>query len=81
MAHARRKFFDLHVTNKSQIAEALHYIAVSYEVEREVRELDPRDRHRIRQEKAAPIADALHTWMIAQRQLLPGGSTIAKALD
>ena len=28
MAHARRKFFDLHATNKSQIAEkALHYIA------------------------------------------------------
>ena len=82
MDHARRKFFDLLVTNKSQIAEkALHYIAALYEVEREVRELDPHDRHRIRQEKAAPIADALHTWMIAQRQLLPGGSTIAKALD
>lgn len=31
--------------------------------------------------KAAPIADALHTWMIAQRQLVPEGSAIAKALD
>ncbi|APC19517.1 hypothetical protein BLL42_27700 (plasmid) [Pseudomonas frederiksbergensis] len=82
MAHARRKFFDLHATNKSQIAEkALHYIAALYEVEREVRELDPCDRQRIRQEKAAPIIDALHTWMIAQRQLVPEGSAIAKALD
>jgi hypothetical protein len=53
MAHARRKFFDLHATNKSQIAEkALHYIAALYEVEREVRELEPGDRQRIRQEKA-----------------------------
>ncbi|RMU26762.1 hypothetical protein ALP31_04691 [Pseudomonas amygdali pv. morsprunorum] len=82
MAHARRKFFDLHATNKSQVAEkALNYIAALYEAEREVRELEPGDRQRIRQEKAAPIADALHTWMIAQRQLVPEGSAIAKALD
>lgn len=52
-----------------------------YEVEREARELEPGARHRIRQEKAAPIIDALHTWMIAQRQLGPEGSAIAKALD
>lgn len=40
--HARRKFFDLHATNKSEIAEkALHYIAALYEVKREVRELEP----------------------------------------
>ncbi|MGP5445698.1 IS66 family transposase [Pseudomonas helleri] len=82
MAHARRKFFDLHATNKSQVAEkALHYIAALYEVEREVRELEPGDRQPILQEKAAPISDALHTWMTAQRQLVPEGSAIAKALD
>jgi len=52
-----------------------------YEVEREVRELEPGDRQRIRREKAAPIIDALHTWMLAQRQLVPEGSAIAKALD
>lgn len=47
-AHVRRKFFDLHAINKSQIAEkALQYSAVSYEVEREVRELEPTVRHRI----------------------------------
>jgi len=40
MAHARRKFFDLHATNKSQLAEkALQYIAALYEIEREVKEL------------------------------------------
>ena len=82
MAHARRKFFDLHATNKSQIAEkALHYIAAVYEIERDVRELEPGVRKRIRQEKAAPIIDALHARMSAQRQLVPEGSAIAKALD
>jgi transposase len=82
MAHARRKFFDLHATNKSQVAEkALHYIAALYEIEREVKDLEPDMRHRIRQEKAAPIIEALHAWMIAQRELVPEGSAIAKALD
>lgn len=59
----------------------MHYIAALYEVEREVRELEPGDRQRIRREKAAPILDLLYTWMIAQRQLVPEGSAIAKALD
>ena len=39
------------------------------------------DRWRIRQEKAAPLLDALHTWMLAQRDLVPEGSAMAKALD
>jgi transposase len=38
MAHARRKFFDLHASNKSLIAgEALDYFGKLYEVEREVK--------------------------------------------
>jgi hypothetical protein len=54
MAHARRKFFDLHATNKSQLAEqALHSIGGLYEVERQAREMTDEDRWRIRQEKAA----------------------------
>ena len=40
MAHARRKLFDLHVSNKSQIAgQALSYISALYDVEREVKSL------------------------------------------
>jgi len=39
------------------------------------------DRWRIRQGKAAPLIDALHTWMLAQRDLVPEGSAIANALD
>ncbi len=82
MAHARRKFFDLHATNKSQLAEqALHSIAGLYEIERQARDMSNEDRRRIRQAQAAPIIDALHTWMLAQRQLVPEGSAIAKALD
>ncbi len=61
MAHARRKFFELHATNKSQLAElALRYIQLLYEIEHEVRDLEPDLRRRIRQEKAVPVMDALH---------------------
>ena len=82
MAHARRKFYDLHVANQSQLAEqALRHIGQLYDIEREVRDLLPDERQRIRQEKARPIADALHSWMLAQRQLVHEGTAIAKALD
>ena len=81
-AHARRKFFELYANHKSQIAQdALEFFKRLYEVEREVKDLEPEQRRLIRQDKAKPVADALHQWMTAQRQLVPEGSAIAKALD
>lgn len=78
MAHARRKFFDLHVANKSQLAEqALHSIGGLYEVERHAKEMSDEDRWRLRQETAVPIAEKLHEWMLAQRELVPEGSATA----
>jgi transposase len=82
VAHARRKFFELHASNKSQIAEqALKYFGELYAVERDVAELTPDRRREVRQQRARPIADALHEWMVAQRKLVSEGSAIAKALD
>lgn len=82
MAHARRKLFELHMVNKSQLAEkALHSIGGLYEVERQAHDMSVEDRWRIRQEKAAPLAKALHNWMLTQRDLVPNGSATAKALD
>ncbi|WP_248694596.1 IS66 family transposase [Pseudomonas fulva] len=82
MAHARRKFFDLHVANKSQLEEqALNSIGGLYEVERQAKEMGDEDRKRLRQGMAAPIAKKLHEWMLAQRELVPEGSATAKALD
>ncbi|UZE09014.1 IS66 family transposase [Pseudomonas corrugata] len=82
MAHARRKFFDLHVANKSQLAEqALHSIGGLYEIERQAKDMNDEDRRRLRQEIAVPIAGKLHEWMLGQRELAPEGSATAKALD
>ena len=82
LAHARRKFFDLWANHKSQLAEeALKYFVQLYEVEREVRDLTPDERRRIRQLKARPVADALSKWLKLQRQRVPDGSATAKAID
>ena len=82
LAHSRRKFFDLHVSNKSQIAEqALQTISQLYEVEREVKSLAADERQQIRQAKSKPLADALHQWMVLQRRQITDGSATAKALD
>ena len=82
LAHARRKFFDLHVANKSQIAEfALEQFARVYDIEREVKELNTNQRQEARQHKARPVLDALHEWMTLQRRRVPNGSATARALD
>ena len=82
LAHARRKFFDLHAANQSQIAEvALQQFARVYEIEREVKEIATDQRQTIRQQQTKPLLDALHQWMVLQRQKVPEGSASAKALD
>jgi transposase len=82
LAHARRKFFDLHVANKSQIAEfALEKFACVYDIEREVKALTATERREIRKAKTKPLLDALHEWMSLQRQKVPSGTATAKALD
>lgn len=82
MAHARRKFVDLHVADKSQIAgQAVEIIGQLYTVEREAASLTPEERQQLRQTQARPIAESLHQWMVAHRQKVPNGSATAKALD
>lgn len=82
MAHARRKLFEAHKLNGSQIAgQAVALIARLYEVEREARELEPEARLLLRQQRSRPIADALHTWLTEQRQKLANADATAKAID
>ena len=82
MAHSRRKFFDLHVAAKSQIAgQACAYISQLYDIEREARHLLPDERLQRRQSQSKPLADAFHAWMLLHRQKVTDGSATAKALD
>jgi len=82
MAHARRKFVELDVSGKSQIAgQAADYIRQLYEIERDTAHLSNGERQRVRQSRAKPIADGLYRWMQAQRTKVPDGTATAKALD
>jgi hypothetical protein len=82
MAHARRKLFEAHQFNGSQIAgHAVALIAKLYEVEREARELQPEARRLWRQQHAKPIAEALHAWLSEQRPKLAKADVTAKAID
>lgn len=82
LAHARRKFHELWANHQSAIGEkALDLFGKLYKVEREVAELDGDRRRSVRQEKARPVADALHAWLTAQREKVPPGSATAKAID
>jgi transposase len=84
MAHARRKFHDLHTNQRSELAaEALVLFGALYEVEREAREqrLDAIGRQRLREQRARPAADTLRAWLIRQRLRVPDGSATAKAIQ
>jgi transposase len=68
LAHARRKFYELWANHSSQIAEeALSHFGKLYDVEREGRDSCADERRAIRQARARPIAEALHTWLKLHR--------------
>ena len=82
LAHARRKFFELHAANKSEVAElALQQISAIYDIEREIRELAPDERQRIRQSRSRPVVDGLHQWLLLTRQKVTHGTATARAMD
>jgi transposase len=82
MAHARRKLFEAHELNGSPIAgHAVALIGKLYEIEAEVKALDAEDRCRIRQERAKPVVEQLHQWLVEQRSKLARADVTAKAID
>lgn len=82
LAHARRKFFDLHMANQSTLAEyVLEQISLLYQIEKQAKLLNDKERQRVRQAQSKPILDGLHQWLMLQRQKVPDGSGIARAMD
>ena len=66
-AHARRKFFDaakLQPKGKTgRPDQALAMIGKLYRVERNAGDLDPAQRHQLRQDQARPVIDKLQAWL------------------
>jgi transposase len=80
MAHARRKFFDLHEATKSPLArEALDRIAALYRIETAIRGRSPDQRLRVRTEQTAPLM-AEKAWLETTRRRISGRSELAAAI-
>lgn len=82
LADVRRKFFDLHATSKSLVAQsALQQFGRIYEVARAPHRASAEERLNERQARSIPILHMLHRWMVQTRQKVPDGSAISRALD
>ena len=82
LAHARRKFFDLHAASGSPMAlEALNRIAALYAIERQSKDMDVAARTQLRQDETLPLLQSMHDWLLKTRVTVANGGGTAKAMD
>jgi hypothetical protein len=80
-AHARRKFYEIHVMHASPTTtEALARIGALYAIEEEIRGKSADLRLSIRQSRARPLLDELRTWMEKALRSLSTKSETAGAI-
>ena len=80
-AHARRKFYDLHVARPSTLtAEALRRIGELYGIETTIRGKPPDERRRIRQQQAKPLLADFEAWLKATLVRLSAKSDTTAAI-
>jgi len=93
-AHARRKFDEAlrgqsrskrsqgHTSSKHRLADqGLARINALFKLERSLRGISSEERHRLRQEKLAPLLAALREWATTARDRVPPTSLTGKAID
>lgn len=81
-AHARRKYYDVYVSDRSPTAlEALRRIGLLYAIEREIRGQPPNARAAARGQQAAPILAELREWLVATHATLSVKSPLAGAIQ
>ena len=81
LAHARRKFWDVHETTKSPLArEALDRIGALYRIEDTIRGRPPDQRLAVRVAHTAPLMSDLRDWLEATLSRISGRSDLAKAI-
>jgi transposase len=80
-AHARRKFHEIHIAHASPTTgEAIERIAALYAIEAEIRGSTTEIRKTIRQARARPLIDSMHTWLEATLARLSRKSDTAAAI-
>jgi len=82
LAHARRKFFESKASDKELAQYALTKFHDLYEIERNCKEqrFSYEQIKNIRQQKAVPILNELHEWMVAQYKILLPSSPVRMAI-
>jgi transposase len=80
-AHTRRKFYDVHQTTGSPIAEeALRRIGALYTIEQSIRGKPPEERQRVRNVRSRRLIDAMRPWLERQLRRVPARSGLAEAI-
>lgn len=72
-AHARRKFVEADPHYPGACRFALEIIGELFGIERELQDLSPDERLRIRQQRSAPLVDRLYVWASVQQALPRSG--------
>jgi len=81
-AHARRKYYDVYVVDRSPTAaEALARIGQLYTIEREIRGRSPKVRVEERRARSAPLLAELRTWLRTTHATLSAKSPLAGAIQ
>jgi transposase len=87
MMHARRKFHEARTSDPQRSHQALAWIGLLYDVERDVKERETDDyeafvalRYRVRGERSRSIFDKFHAWLEAEQPKVLPKSPIAEAI-
>lgn len=81
-AHARRKFYDLHVARPSPLMEeALRRIGALYLIEADIRGKPPHERQLARQARSRPLIEELERWLRASLEKLSRKSDTSAAIQ
>jgi len=85
MAHARRKFFEANQAQSKKgrtgrAQKGLSLIQKLYGIERVIKDKPAQEKQSIREERAAPLLEDLHTWALRSIDEVPPSSLTGKAL-
>ncbi len=80
-AHARRKFYDIWMADRSPLAaEAIRRIGALYAIERDIRGQSAELRAAARQRRAVPLCAELHAWLSSTLRTVSAKSQLAAAI-
>jgi hypothetical protein len=81
-AHSRRKFFDLYEACQCPTSkEALVRIRALYDIEDAIRGQSPEVRLKVRQDRAVPLLESFHKWLVQKAGQVDQSSALFRALN